>query len=93
VYTNVEKYGLVFRERKLTAAAYQPPEETTVDAPTFFDTALDGVTRISKSSRLVVPGVDLGTVPAFFPEKVPTCLPPLTFSRPPNVIHPSSASE
>ncbi len=62
MYTKVEKYGLVFRERKLTAAAYQPPEETTVDAPTFFDTALDGVTRISKSSRLVVPGVDSGTV-------------------------------
>ncbi len=52
MYTDVEKYGLVFRERKLTAAAYQPPEETTVDAPTFFDTVLDGVRPFQLDSRV-----------------------------------------
>jgi hypothetical protein len=38
VYTNVEKYGFVFRERKLTAAAYHPPEGKPRSMhPLFFD--------------------------------------------------------
>jgi hypothetical protein len=69
VYTKVEKYGLVFRERKTYSRSLSSPgrKPRTVH-PFFFDTVLDGV-RISKSSRLVAPGVDWRTVLALFSMK------------------------
>ena len=69
MYTKVEKYGLVFssfRERKLTAAAYHPPEGSNVRCTHFFRHRARCIVRISKSSRLVAPGVDWRTVLALF---------------------------
>jgi hypothetical protein len=58
-----------------------PRKEATFDAPTFFDTVLDGV-RISKSSRLVVPGVDWGPSWRFFLGKSAHVLASSRFSSP-----------
>lgn len=82
MYTNVEKYGLVFRERKLTATAYHPPEGSHVRRTHFFRYSARWRTNIKEQS-IGCPGCRLADRPGVSGKKCPrACLLALLLSLP-----------